>query len=315
MTSPRPLPPPLAMSPAVETSISTSTSSVTASTKTNEPTSSPLPVKPSPEPAPPAYRPHPKPGYPTCKLRTECRDLSHDGADVFFTKTEVSRDLLAAVTAVLSVLYKPSQSNSHIPGTRSVTLILRPMDGVAYTIGNELDSDHNEIHFSLDYISKIPSEPQSRQKNEIQGVMVHEMVHCWQWNGYNTAPGGLIEGMADFVRLKAGLSPPHWKKERKENWDGGYQHTGYFLDWIEGCYGEGSVRRVNEALMNQRYNEEAFWMGLFGKQVKELWDEYCKTMPKEGAVENKHEEEGLMGGATVEENGPKTKDFLEKVLE
>ncbi|KAL8766824.1 MAG: hypothetical protein Q9209_006482 [Squamulea sp. 1 TL-2023] len=303
------------MSPAVETSTSASTSSATATTKTDKPTSSPLPIKPSPETTPSACRPYPKPGHPTCTLRIECRDLSHDGADVFFTNNEVSRDLLAAVTAVLSILYKPSQSNPHIPGTRSVTLVLRPMEGVAYTIGSELDNDHKEIHFSLDYISKIPSEPQSRQRNEIQGVMVHEMVHCWQWNGDDTAPGGLTEGIADFVRLKAGLSPPHWKKERKENWDGGYQHTGYFLDWIEGSYGEGSVRRVNEALMNKRYDEEAFWMGLFGKQVKDLWDEYCETMPKEEAVKNKQVEQGSKDEKVVGKEKKKTKDYLEKVLD
>lgn len=43
--------------------------------------------------------------------------------------------------------------------------------------------------------------------------MVHEMVHCWQRNAHGTAPGGLIEGIADWVRLKAGLVPPHWKRE------------------------------------------------------------------------------------------------------
>ena len=280
--SPRPLPVPLAMSSAAPNppTATTSTAAQGAATK-NEPTPSPLPVQVSNEPKPVLHRPHPKPGYPTCKLRVECHDLNHEGAEIFFSNTVISRDFSAAVSAVQSTLYKPSQSNSHIRPVRSVTLILRSMDALAYTTGSELDDEHKEIHFNLAYISKIPAEPNSRRKDEIQGVLVHEMVHCWQWDAYGTAPGGLIEGIADFVRLKAGLAPPHWKKkERCDKWDQGYQHTGYFLDWIETQYGEGSVRRINEALMNKRYDEEKFWEGLFGKKVQILWDEYCETLPK-----------------------------------
>ncbi|KAL8712012.1 MAG: hypothetical protein Q9220_003708 [cf. Caloplaca sp. 1 TL-2023] len=204
----------------------------------------------------------------------------------------------------------PSASNSHIPPVRSVTLVLRAMDGVAYTTGIELDNEHKEIHFSLGYIAKIPSEPKFRQKEEIQGVLVHEMVHGWQWDGEGTTPGGLIEGIADFVRLKAGLSPPHWTKERKEQWDAGYQHTGYFLDWIETRYGDGSVRRINEALINE-YVEENFWTNLFGKQVQELWDEYSSTLPAKATLENDTGDESKESAAVQE---PKSKDKLEKVL-
>jgi hypothetical protein len=49
------------------------------------------------------------------------------------------------------------------------------MDGVAYTTGSDLDIDHKEIHFSLDYIHKAISP--SRKKDEIMGVLTHEMVH------------------------------------------------------------------------------------------------------------------------------------------
>ena len=151
------------------------------------------------------------------------------------------------------------------------------MDGVAYTTGSDIDDDHKEIHFSLNYIENIASE---RQQQEIQGVLVHEMVHCWQWNGLGTSPGGLTEGIADFVRLKAGLSPPHWKREAGGEWDAGYQHTGYFLEWIEENFGEGSVRNINASLQNRKYVEDEFWHQLFQKNVEELWAEYSKTLPK-----------------------------------
>lgn len=174
-----------------------------------------------------------------------------------------------------------------------MTLFLRSVDGVAYTTGSELDDDHKEIHFSLDYIRSIA--PQERQRDEIKGVLVHEMVHCWQGNGGGEAPSGLIEGIADFVRLKAGLSPPHWKKESGGDWDAGYQHTGYFLDWLEEKFGEGSVRRINGSLCEEEYVEKEFWKGLFGQEVGELWTEYCKSF---------EEEDGNCGGAIlVEKDG------------
>lgn len=208
---------------------------------------------------------------------------------IFFTSHNPSAALSSALATVLSTLYHPTRTNAHIPPTRSVTLILRPMDGVAYTTGSDLDRDHKEIHFSLAYIARIPA---ALREAEIMGVLVHEMVHCWQWAGLGTAPGGLIEGVADFVRLKAGLSPPHWKKEAGGDWDAGYQHTGYFLEWVEGRFGEGSVQRVNARLRGKEYVEGEFWEGLFGKGVEELWAEYGRSL-KNGGEET--------GGVTDEE--------------
>lgn len=161
------------------------------------------------------------------------------------------------------------------------------MDGVAYTKGSDLDQDHKEIHFSLDYIKGISP---ARQEDEIQGVIVHEMVHCWQWNAVGTAPLGLIEGIADFVRLKAGLSPPHWKKEGGGQWDAGYQHTGYFLEWIEETFGEGSVKKINHALKDKEYEEGEFWEQLFGKKVELLWKEYKVSLDKDPKSAAKIEE-------------------------
>ncbi|KAI9879295.1 MAG: hypothetical protein M1830_008946 [Pleopsidium flavum] len=250
-------------------------------------TPSPLPIRPAnPEhpakgSAPTTARPHPKPSRPTTKLLLKINDLSTPGAQDFFSSVNALQALQSAVTSVLTHLY-PSAPTTPTPGTRSVTLVLRSMDGVAYTTGKDIDDDHKEVHFSTSYIEKIPAE---RKKDEILGVITHEMVHCWQWNAQGTAPGGLIEGVADWVRLKAGLAPPHWKREAGGDWDAGYQHTGYFLDFLEGKYGEGSVRRVNDNLRDCKYEEEKFWNGIFGHHVGNLWEEYEKKLNKEKEVE------------------------------
>ena len=216
-----------------------------------------------------------------------CQDLDHVGANAFFSHNNPATSLQQAVDAVLSTLYIPTKANDHIPPTRSVTVILRSMGGVAYTTGSDLDNDHKEIHFSLDYISKQSC---ARMRDEVQGVLVHEMVHCWQWDGCGKAPVGLTEGIADYVRLKAGLGAPHWKKDRSVGWDAGYQHTGYFLDWIDHTCGAGSVRRINQALKDEEYEEERFWVRLLGKKVGELWREYSDTLPKETSINNQKSE-------------------------
>lgn len=84
---------------------------------------------------------------------------------------------------------------------------------------------------------------------EIRGVLVHELVHCFQHNGRGACPGGLVEGIADWVRLEARLGAPHWKRGAvPERWDQGYERTAYFLDWLEGRFGRGTVRRINDEL-------------------------------------------------------------------
>jgi hypothetical protein len=91
----------------------------------------------------------------------------------------------------------------------------------------------------------------------------------YQYNAFGTCPGGLIEGIADWVRLNAHLSPPHWKKEATGNWDAGYQHTGYFLEYLEQRFGKGTIRKMNEKLRIQKYEEKRFWTELLGRPVEQ----------------------------------------------
>ncbi|KAF1952300.1 BSP-domain-containing protein [Byssothecium circinans] len=217
---------------------------------------------------------HPVKPQRTPLLRLELRDLSSPGSRAFLRLLHASTALEDAVATVLRHLY--TGLNTHcIPPTRSITLVLRAMDGVAYTTGLDLDADHKEIHLSTRYIASVPS---TRQKEEILGVIVHEMVHCWQHNALGTAPAGLIEGIADWVRLKAGFAPPHWKRRGEGKWDDGYERTGYFLEWLEERYGSDVVRRINEALRGCEYRSGSFWRGCCGVGVGELWEEYRKSL-------------------------------------
>lgn len=211
------------------------------------------------------------------KLRLEIRELDDAGAIDFLTAVNPSTALRSAVQSVLYLLYShPDDSTTNVPATRSVTLIVRSMPGVAYTTGSELDNDHKEIHFSTQYIRQISAE---RKKHEIMGVLTHEMVHCYQYNARGSCPGGLIEGIADWVRLNSDLSPPHWKKETAGKWDAGYQHTAYFLEYLEDRYGAGTIRKLNEKLRTtHKYDQKKFWTELLGRPVEQLWADYGKSI-------------------------------------
>ncbi|KAH8197054.1 hypothetical protein TruAng_008761 [Truncatella angustata] len=253
------------------------------------PTPSPLPLRLTPETSTsqsssePSEESNTKPSpFPIPKLRLEIRDLNHAGANIFLRAINASSTFSSCVQDVLQKLYiSPKHPHYRPPPTRSVTLVLRDMGGVAFTTGSDLDNDHKEIHFSLGYIAGLPQE---RQTHEITGVLTHELVHCYQHTGYGSCPGGLVEGIADWVRLKCGLAPPHWNHEETgDRWDGGYQRTAYFLAYLERRFGEETVRKVNETLRTQRYEEKAFWTGLVGRPVEQLWEDYKGELKKKGA--------------------------------
>ncbi|KAL0491975.1 protease HtpX [Acrasis kona] len=164
------------------------------------------------------------------------------------------------VLRVIDLLYK---NRDQAPDKGTVKVIVRPMDGVAYTA-------NNEINFSSTYIAKVI--PSGRVKEEMLGVLTHEMTHVFQYNVQ--VPGGLIEGIADFIRLRAGLAAPHWKKEHGGKWDAGYQKTAMFLDFVDKKRPE-LVRDMNYSF-RLRY-QDSIWKKLTGKDVNANFDEYQKS--------------------------------------
>nr|GEZ70149.1 hypothetical protein [Tanacetum cinerariifolium] len=107
---------------------------------------------------------------------------------------------LSSTTSFIWSTFKQNTNNDRKNVAR-VSVFIDDMDGVAY-------ASNNEIHVSAKYIQGYGGDV----KKEITGVLYHEMTHIWQWNGNGQAPGGLIEGIADYVRLKAGYAPSHWVK-------------------------------------------------------------------------------------------------------
>ncbi|EJU03372.1 BSP-domain-containing protein [Dacryopinax primogenitus] len=156
------------------------------------------------------------------------------------------------------------------PPKPKVTLKLSRENGIAVTSGGEMTlfipyfANHSKNHTPDEVL------------HEVLGVILHELVHVYQHDGHHTVPGGVIEGIADFHRLRANLGPPHWKRARGGKWDAGYERTAYFLNWIEGS-NIGFVRELN-AMSKETFNLSIF-RTLTGRNVEQLWEAYQRSIP------------------------------------
>ena len=175
--------------------------------------------------------------------------------------SKYSKQTLISATDFIWRLFQ-QKSNADRKNVAKVSLFIDDMDGVAY-------ASNNEIHVSARYINGYSG----NVKTEITGVLYHESTHIWQWNGNGqSTPGGLIEGIADYVRLKAGYAPSHWVKPGQgDRWDQGYDVTALFLDYCNGLR-NGFVAELNKKLRNG-YSAN-FFVELLGKNVDQLWKDY-----------------------------------------
>ncbi|TGZ83797.1 BSP-domain-containing protein [Ascodesmis nigricans] len=282
MTSPLPLPPPLAMS--ATSSSPPTTSRLPPSDKSVVPVEKASELPPTEDSGPWTFP----------ELSIHLHDLVHPGtirASDFFHTHSPRTFLETAVNSVLAHLYPPHS----LHGPTKVKLLdfhIRPLPGVAYTSGTN-NPGEKEIHFSSDYIASLP---ESRVADEILGVIRHEMVHVFQHNGSGTAPGGLIEGIADWIRMKDGFINPNWKRGGKK-WDDGYQNTAYFLDWVEQTEENAKelVRRINWRLGDMKWDNR-WWEDLVGVPVDELWDRYVAFYDIQNGVAKKNDVPPPMSG-------------------
>ncbi|KAL9404560.1 hypothetical protein Peur_001532 [Populus x canadensis] len=173
---------------------------------------------------------------------------------------DYSKQTLASATDFIWRTFQQSNAADR-KNVQTVNLFIDVMGGVAY-------ATNNEIHVSNDYIGNYSGDV----RREITGVLYHEMTHIWQWNGNGQTPGGLIEGIADFVRLKANYAPSHWVQAGQgDRWDQGYDVTAKFLDYCNGLR-NGFVAELNKK-MKTGYSAQYF-VDLLGKTVDQLWKDY-----------------------------------------
>ncbi|RZR95536.1 hypothetical protein BHM03_00024395, partial [Ensete ventricosum] len=173
---------------------------------------------------------------------------------------DYSTQVLATASSFIWTTFD-QQSEADRKDVSLITLVVETMDGVAYTSADT-------IHLSANYVAGYSGDV----RTEIVGVLYHEDTHVWQWDGRGTANGGLIEGIADYVRLKAGYAPSYWVQPGGgDRWDQGYDVTARFLDYCNDLK-SGFVAQLN-AKMRDGYSDD-FFVDLLGKTVDQLWSDY-----------------------------------------
>jgi Peptidase of plants and bacteria len=106
------------------------------------------------------------------------------------------------------------------------------------------------------------------------GAMVHETVHVVQSYRRSNNPGWLVEGIADYVRFVK-YEPGKLRRLTPERarYNGSYQTTAAFLDFVAKKYDKDLVRKLNAAMREGRYKEELF-KEFSGKTLPELGEEW-----------------------------------------
>jgi predicted alpha-1,2-mannosidase len=156
------------------------------------------------------------------------------------------------------------------------TLIIRPMNGVAYTSGATINVSEKWIKDKIN--------------GEALGSIVHESVHVVQHFGEfgytERAPGWLVEGSADYIRWFKYEPQSHgadmvYMRQAGENfgYNDGYRATANFLNWVTEKYDQNIVAQLNAAMREGKY-DDSLWKEYTGKTAQELggqWKEEIKT--------------------------------------
>jgi hypothetical protein len=171
------------------------------------------------------------------------------------------------VCRVCTLLYRDPAEVTRAPSM--IRLRIYDFDGVANAGGGV-------ISFSSRHIANYDEPDDARF--EYVGVLLHETTHLYQ---FDDGGGALVEGMADFVRIRAG----HHRLNRRQRggaWTDPYTTSGFFFSWLAGPGGlqpDGRVPAdpdigwaINQQ-MKDSWSEQVFEERL-GKSVDELWTEY-----------------------------------------
>ena len=167
------------------------------------------------------------------------------------------------------------------------------LNKITYTIN---DSDvlsakggqppHISIHFSSKYLMQKKKEGMSDANlvREIEGVLVHELTHGYQFSpqgagGYQQGADfyGFIEGMADYVRYLQGYFTTS-RRKAGGHWNDGYCTTGFFMDWLHSKDVDFIYKLNQSAKTINPWSWDAATKKILGVSVNVLWNEYQKDL-------------------------------------
>ncbi|XP_051133184.1 uncharacterized protein LOC127252866 [Andrographis paniculata] len=155
-------------------------------------------------------------------------------------------------------------SRKYVPNVGFIVKTLT--DGAMAEIGED------NIYYNDIAIRDLPA-GQEQAKFFFKSVVYHEATHIYQFNGKGTAPGGLTEGIADYVMVKSKVYNPegYTKPGEGSKWDEGYGVTTRFLEYCDSLK-PGFTPTLNNKMKD--VFKEDYFQELIGKPLAQLWREY-----------------------------------------
>ena len=215
------------------------------------------------------------------------------GSDIFNTVfPNVIQSVREIMLEVLQVLY--DDVNGPMRSFNSLTIVLKNDPNlVASASGNSLDKTLNIGYSFVQDIYNNNGQSYDAVRRELEGVMVHESTHLYQWEPKNAGDydgssvfWAFIEGEGDGVRALLRNWVPTRFPSPGGNWNDGYERTGFFLAWCQNTKSSTFFIDIN------RYALEAptfTWNGAFqatlGQNIQDVWNEYQNSLNTRTAAE------------------------------
>jgi hypothetical protein len=135
---------------------------------------------------------------------------------------------------VCRILYREPDE---VRDANHITLIIR--DDPEYPGWKMGDVGNITVMISTDHLAQVQADGRDVE-TEIRGILLHEMTHMYQHDdkapGEGTYPNmeNVLEGVADFVRIRAGFRPHNAVASKSGTWDDvGYWKPAFFMLWID----------------------------------------------------------------------------------
>ncbi len=164
---------------------------------------------------------------------------------------------------------------------------LRHYDGISAKSGA---APTVSVVYSTKYCEKIGSQSLYNLNDETRGVLFHELTHAYQYEpkGCGTyADGGVfwahIEGVADAVRIEAGLFDVELMRKPAGHWLDGYKTTGFFLHWLK-TKDPNAIRKFHASARDlEQWSFDGAMQYIFQQPIttQELWDEYQRFLEEQ----------------------------------
>lgn len=217
--------------------------------------------------------------FPDDAVSTEQLEWPDIGASLAVTvDTRDAPELRAMHTEIPRILQDHYPLLVSVLGIEGMPLPKSIVYAVRRSIGAPAYSTGGRIVLEAEWFTKHPGD---------LGCIVHETSHNVQaYPGSRNTPGWLVEGIADYVRYKAGVDDG-WsipsKYREGTSYKNGYGVTTAFLVYVERHYDDKLVTKLSRALKTAQYTPE-LWTEYTGKSVDDLWEEY-KSRSGEDAAE------------------------------